>query len=122
MEGDWLLEIPHSPGLWEVKGRCFTMSEGPSTPSQALLPLQTLTGGEQGRGARRLGLWMEEPAVTGRAAWRLSWGRVAWDVNQRTRTHCLGVFILKAVSIILKLSNKIKEATKNIFLKTVSDH
>lgn len=39
------------------------------------------------------------------------------NVNQRTQTHCLGVFILKAISIILKLSNKIKEATKNIFKK-----
>lgn len=36
------------------------------------------------------------------------------DVNQRTQTHCLGTFILKAFGRILKLSNKTREATENI--------
>lgn len=115
MEGDWLLEIPHSPVPQEAEGSFFMVSEGPSSPLPA--PSAPADSGGQRRARER----EEEAGPVGggnHSRWLccvLSWGCVTWGVNQRTQTHCLGVFILKAVSIVLKLSNKIKEAAKNIF-------
>jgi hypothetical protein len=75
--------------------------------------------GRQGR-RPRLGQWIEEATAASCSIKRLSWGRYHMGCYPKetkgniSNICCLEIFILRAVSI-LKLSDKIKEATKKFY-------